>query len=99
MAGVQGQRKEEITHRRAAAQRRLLSSPLFGSVAPDRLEKPRCLRCWGVWSCFLVLDLASCPVGRLGGGAGVTAHCAAGPTSSLLFVLFGRGLQSSFVCS
>ena len=40
-----------------------------------------------------------CPIGRLGGGVGATAHCMAGPASSLLFVLFGQGLQPSFVCS
>lgn len=38
---------------------------------------------------------SSCPIGSLGGRAGTTAHCAAGPASSHFFVLFGRDLQPS----
>lgn len=73
------------------------------------------LRCWGIWSSLLYsffgLEItgssvirifcfrSSCPLGRLGGGAGAMAHCAAGSASSF-FLVFLVGVSSPllFVC-
>ena len=82
----------------------------FWLCGSNRLEKPHVLKVLGNFGCFgwrspgaqLSVSFCfrpSCPIGRLGGGVGATAHCTAGPASSLPFLLFGRDLQPSLVCS
>ena len=65
-------------------------SPLLNSFFGQEIN------CSSVISVFCFRS--SCPLGSLGGGAGTTAHCAAGPATSHFLVLLGQSFESSFAC-
>ena len=97
--------KGEITHTdvlQHTCEEGTLLTP-FCSVVPYRLGKPPGAGVFVIFVVFLFgLEIASssvipvfcfrssCPLGSLGGGAGVTAHCAAGPTSSHFLFFLAR---------
>ena len=97
--------KGEITHTdvlQHTCEEGTLLTP-FCSVVPYRLGKPPGAGVFVICVVFLFgLEIASssvipvfcfrssCPLGSLGGGAGVTAHCAAGPTSSHFLFFLAR---------